>query len=1491
MAPFLAVAPTGDNAAGAMAFPHGVGLQHAPPAAAAPMAALLQWRLAREDRALGANGLWTRQGRVLATEAAPAAAKGARDFPVPRLLHHAEGAQAMLSAALAPLPTSASLHAWLASWLARAQSERLPQVIAVPDIEQANALVPLLMRCALERDVSISSVPWLKGDVRILAPASASAHERALERLHDQPTLVIATSTLAEAQRVLGHLAAIHALPAPSTLEWLQWLAPLGVNTADLVEEIVPHCEHNPAHARLLILSLIERAGAAFNESGPVLAPRWPRALRDMVEQSTAYIPPRSARLARLLAASPEGLNLAAVEQSAALAAASRVLETVGAATRRQHRLMAVTRVAHGSLREERLWLAERPHFCPESDPDVRQAWELELRLRSGDLSAWGERKAAKLLGALIEKRRFELAGAVLEAHAFAAGLRRAGPPEVERIFDARNLSLLLWPPRRLRRMLKLWLRGYFGPWRGVLLALLAQAQRTLGGTGSYDHLLAAALEAANSSGRVAREQALVECALCVAPDNPSLARQWLDGVGDTPARSATLLTRARALLASATAEFVSLRGSAAVELLQRARDALSARAPEFFARRVGAEIDSLLAMYVSVLSGGARTIAALLEPLHRVEAGQGGIADLIARALVNDRLFHARRLEVGILDQRELESVLALARPHNRRGYLVLLNQLSENAVYRLEFDSFARLGARIEASLKQGVVDHVVAAACRRHTALEHAHDGNLSAALRAFRSARGYMAPPPWNRRAAYMRHGEWGFLCLAAGKFDRAARTFLRSCDELGKMDVRNRVAVFLPMAVLCTLLAGRTPRADLLRALETFAQGEFVFAGLISRVVEAALGQASFTDALNGVMAQSAPHGWRALALCAGAVLARRGGHAGAPQWASAARNAVIDRPALRTWLEREFPAPRTPEVALSPAACAALALLHCPPTKPLTRGQLAETVTRAALSALQATSVLAGVAAEVLAVAGNSDGVAALQAFALGTSAARRDGRLAATALTGSGCWLAAAFAREAAAADLAALEVFAARLDEMSTLSDLVHSSEGARQKSAALGHCAWALAQTGQSPVARLASLAELIARESGADEAALALVRGKRTLMASAELTDGSDMAVELEAGLHLRLRARGGSALAQSRLLSKAAHVVAAWMRAPQAGLAGAFLNDAEGAIRLGGELLGVSEAAGALEREVRRYAPHDLTVVITGEAGAGKDFAARALHLQSRRAGAPHVVIDCATLRAETAASELFGHVHGAFTGAVSDHVGLMARANGGTLQLDNVAELPPAIQAMLLRALEEREINPLGATRAMPIDVRLIVTTTRTLAELVAARSLRPDFAQRLSGLALRVPPLRERAGDVPVLAQHFLAEQAAALGARRVLTRQASDALAAHDWPGNVRELRATIARAAALCDGEEISARDLGLGRQRDALRLTLPHAPGLKRGARLVLGLAQSLGEITPRQAAETLGVSRTTASLTLAALAREDLLLRKGRGRATKYVAAG
>jgi two-component system response regulator AtoC len=243
------------------------------------------------------------------------------------------------------------------------------------------------------------------------------------------------------------------------------------------------------------------------------------------------------------------------------------------------------------------------------------------------------------------------------------------------------------------------------------------------------------------------------------------------------------------------------------------------------------------------------------------------------------------------------------------------------------------------------------------------------------------------------------------------------------------------------------------------------------------------------------------------------------------------------------------------------------------------------------------------------------------------------------------------------------------------------------------------------------------------------------------------------------------------------------------------------------------IVGTSEALQDLLRRVRRVAPQKTTVLLEGESGTGKELVARAIHELSSRASFPFVALNCGAVPAELIESELFGHVKGAFTDAVRTKKGLFAEADGGTLFLDEIGELPLGLQVKLLRVLQEEEIRAVGDTRARRVDVRVLAATARDLRREAAAGRFREDLLYRLDVVGIRLPPLRERREDVPILARHFLARYASLRPELPALSLSddALQALLAHRWPGNVRELEHAIERAVVLAEGPVLREDDL--------------------------------------------------------------------------------
>jgi transcriptional regulator with PAS, ATPase and Fis domain len=225
--------------------------------------------------------------------------------------------------------------------------------------------------------------------------------------------------------------------------------------------------------------------------------------------------------------------------------------------------------------------------------------------------------------------------------------------------------------------------------------------------------------------------------------------------------------------------------------------------------------------------------------------------------------------------------------------------------------------------------------------------------------------------------------------------------------------------------------------------------------------------------------------------------------------------------------------------------------------------------------------------------------------------------------------------------------------------------------------------------------------------------------------------------------------------------------------------------------------------------IRKTADGLSTVMVTGESGTGKELVAQAIHQESPRRAGPFVSVNCGAIPETLMESELFGHVKGAFTGAVANTVGLFSAANGGSLFLDEVTEVPQSVQVKLLRAIQEREIRRVGDTRDIKVDVRLIAASNRDVAKAVADGILREDLFYRLNVIPIHLPPLRERREDIPLLAAHFVRKISAELGKSvKGVTPEALAILENYRWPGNIRELENVIERALVLGSGDMLEA-----------------------------------------------------------------------------------
>jgi DNA-binding NtrC family response regulator len=258
-----------------------------------------------------------------------------------------------------------------------------------------------------------------------------------------------------------------------------------------------------------------------------------------------------------------------------------------------------------------------------------------------------------------------------------------------------------------------------------------------------------------------------------------------------------------------------------------------------------------------------------------------------------------------------------------------------------------------------------------------------------------------------------------------------------------------------------------------------------------------------------------------------------------------------------------------------------------------------------------------------------------------------------------------------------------------------------------------------------------------------------------------------------------------------------------------------------------DLIYRDEATAQVVRLATQIATSEASVLITGESGTGKEVLARYVHTRSNRSKKPFICVNCAAIPENLLESELFGHEKGAFTGAIARRIGKFEEATGGTLLLDEISEMDVRLQAKLLRAIQERVIDRVGGTRPVPVDIRIIATSNRNLAEAARAGTFREDLLFRLNVVNLKIPPLRERPADVIELAQFFAKKYADANGvAARALSTEARKALSLHRWPGNVRELENTIHRAVLLASGPEIGVDGI---LTPDGARLDQSREPG--------------------------------------------------------------
>jgi PAS domain S-box-containing protein len=290
-----------------------------------------------------------------------------------------------------------------------------------------------------------------------------------------------------------------------------------------------------------------------------------------------------------------------------------------------------------------------------------------------------------------------------------------------------------------------------------------------------------------------------------------------------------------------------------------------------------------------------------------------------------------------------------------------------------------------------------------------------------------------------------------------------------------------------------------------------------------------------------------------------------------------------------------------------------------------------------------------------------------------------------------------------------------------------------------------------------------------------------------------------------------------------------------------------------------DLIGESASMRAVFSQIQAVAVLDTTVLIEGETGTGKELVARAIHRASRRSSEPFVAVNCAALTESLAASQLFGHKKGSFTGAVSDERGFFGAANGGTLFLDEIGDIPLDVQVNLLRVLEERSVTRVGETHPRKVDVRIVAASHRSLPKEVEAGRFRADLLYRIRVARVDLPALRERTGDIPILVQNFLSKFCTRIGKNvSDISSAAMRAMIDYPWPGNVRELRNTVEYGVIRCGGSVIQPADLP-PEVRNAATVT-PVVIGSSRKERLVAALNHTNGN--RKAAAELLGISRAT-----------------------------
>lgn len=1416
-----------------------------------------------------------------------------------RVLGGESALPAMLRAKLECLPDALAWRTFMNTVFDEALVSKMPCVIAVANAEQGAAVRVLVCEAASTRRASVGDglLFAARRQLRLIGPTTPADCERRLGRLSPGPTLAIVTGANIDVSRKLEHVGRVVPPVQVSARGLFEWLRPLRAEASRVAEDLVPALTRDPAGARSTIAALIERAGANWIDEEPALSGEWVKHWRKVRERPTALgvLHADAARTARLIALSNGGLNAEGLQAIPELARGLALLQDIGSVLQRGVALQLAdgSRVPApdvASRRADLIWLSEREHLAPDPEPLRRTSWRVGLRMRAGDLSCWQDERVDELFNALVGRKEHELALQLLESHAAGSVRTDTGPPSIEALYAARDLGLGLWRPQRVRRVIRMWLRNYRGEFLALGLALQAYVERRIGGVNAYMPSVEHAESILEGLPRFAREQALIELAMCVCNDDPDRALGYISRVSARPARNAAFLCESRILMVRADCEFVAVRPEESLRYLQQARDAISPRANAVRRARIEGELEIRQINAFSMTQFYRVELERLLEPLRNLHAEHACLADLVSAAIVSDRLMRMRLHEVGASTPEQIDSVLAEARIDNLRGYLIAVFQLEENALYRGEFGIARQLTARMDVLNRGGEHNHAVYSAWCRHEAIMDGIRGSWSGALKLWSSSRTWHMPEPWRFRTNILRYGEWSFLLMLAGKYRRARVHAHRVFKQAAQMSAGSRASPYFVISVCADLLLGEPVNEDDRETLGHYVRKSYALPGLLQRVLDAADGNLDWSSLAERVQESEAPPFWKCCMLSVAAVVAKRRRSGQADSICRAARD--ILRPEwgfLHGWLQTEFPAPEKRGDELSPRALRALVDMQLP--QDTDEAGLVELLAQSAETAVEAEGVLLQFGLNGSSCRRGNAGAElenALERALLGDEVIERGLFAVGLGMPFGALAVRTRLKREEV---LPALQALAHRLSEMQILREARATNEARRARAREAVRAAWAIASADHGLPARLSALRDLLQAELGARSAELTVQRGAHSLLSTGVIpTWQAETVVPIDATLGLRARINGGDTTMLEEVASKAARAFAgALALAPERLRIELGRPDESEGVSIAGEPAGASPAIRRLHDDLRRYADLTLPVVVTGEPGSGKDLAARGLHSLSARASQPHIVVDCPTLRRETAASELFGHIRGAFTGATHDHIGLLERAGEGTLQVDGIADLDPSIQAMLLRAFQVRTFLPVGGVAEREFRARIIVTSAQPLIRLVEDGRLREDLAQRLQGVGLRVPPLRERGDDAIVIAQHALRIQETQLNRQLRLSPQAQRHIQEYAWPGNVRELKALITRAAVMCEGSTIKLKDLQTaeaGEGQDSLYLPAA-VPGMTTTTRVILGTLRQVGESQPGALARRLGLSRTTVSTSLSELARQGLCERLGRGRSTRY----